>query len=156
MKISEVSSRELPKLHEIAEKYLTELNNIAGETPDPEGVKSFVNRRFSLDDEGKFIFWAIVDGSPIGFAMLHIYEDGKYAFIHDFYIIPEKRQKGYGTSFIEWLRRHLEDRGIERIDLHVGLENLTAMNFWRKQGFETVQFRMREYLKNSQHRDDIP
>jgi ribosomal protein S18 acetylase RimI-like enzyme len=111
--------------------------------------EAYFQSRFSLDGENDGLYWAAVGDHRIGFLMFRVYEDGAHAHIHDFYVIPEERRKGYGTAMVKWLLQYLDHLGVAQIDLHVRVDNPGAIEFWKAQGFDIFQYRFRRYREAS-------
>jgi ribosomal protein S18 acetylase RimI-like enzyme len=106
-----------------------------------------------VGEQDKFIYQIEVDGKPAGSVMFRIVEDGSRAFIHDFYIVPGQRRKGFGTTMIDRLLSRLGELGVKRVDLHVTLGNSPALEFWQEQGFKIIQYRLMQRLAGGRRRD---
>jgi GNAT superfamily N-acetyltransferase len=81
-------------------------------------------------------------GDPAGyivvtfvFAMEH---GGIAAIVDDFYVRPEARGAGLGTSALAAVRRACEDLGIRALRVEVGLDNEVAQAVYRSAGFEPL------------------
>ena len=46
---------------------------------------------------------------------------------------------------VKWVFAHLDNMGVERIDLDVGRDNPEALSFWQAQGFGMAGYRRRQY-----------
>ena len=64
---------------------------------------------------------------------------GLCAWIEDIYIAPEYRGKGFGTSFLAFVKNRYENR-VARIRLEAEPENVRAMAVYRKAGFEVLGY----------------
>ena len=64
---------------------------------------------------------------------------GLCAWIEDIYIAPEYRDKGFGTSFLAFVKNRYENR-VARIRLEAEPENERAMAVYRKAGFEVLGY----------------
>ena len=64
---------------------------------------------------------------------------GLCAWIEDIYIQPEHRGKGFGTSFLAFVKVRYQDR-VARIRLEAEPENERAMAVYRKAGFEILGY----------------
>lgn len=64
---------------------------------------------------------------------------GLCAWIEDIYIAPEYRGKGFGTSFLAFVKNRYENR-VARIRLEAEPENERAMAVYRKAGFEVLGY----------------
>ena len=64
---------------------------------------------------------------------------GLCAWIEDIYIRPQYRKKGFGTSFLTFVKEHYTGR-VARIRLEAEPENQQAMSVYRKAGFEILGY----------------
>ena len=83
------------------------------------------------------------DGVLVGYGMVAMSYSteagGLCAWIEDIYIEPEYRGKGYGTSFLTFVKERYEGR-VTRIRLEAEPENERAMAVYRKAGFEILGY----------------
>lgn len=83
------------------------------------------------------------DGQLAGYGMVAMSYSteagGLCAWIEDIYIEPEHRGKGYGSSFLEFVRQRYRNR-VARIRLEAEPENQRAMAVYRKAGFEILGY----------------
>ena len=83
------------------------------------------------------------DGQLAGYGMVatsySTEAGGLCAWIEDIYIEPEHRGKGYGSSFLEFVRQRYRNR-VARIRLEAEPENQRAMAVYRKAGFEILGY----------------
>ncbi len=95
------------------------------------------------DETGsRFLWWAKLDETAIGFAKTELVEDpvcDTQGDIGDFYIVRPLRRQGHGKAFVRLLFDWFGKRGVKRIRLFVRLDNPGALTFWTNEGFETVQ-----------------
>jgi len=59
------------------------------------------------------------------------------------------KRQGYGTGLINHLIEELRKRNICKILLEVRTGNKSAIQFYKKQGFEKISVRNNYYMKNS-------
>jgi len=64
-------------------------------------------------------------------------------------IDPDFKRQGYGTGLINHLIEELRKRNICKILLEVRTGNKSAIQFYKKQGFEKISVRNNYYMKNS-------
>lgn len=64
---------------------------------------------------------------------------GLCAWIEDIYIRPQYRKKGFGTSFLTFVKERYTGR-VARIRLEAEPENQQAMSVYRKAGFEILGY----------------
>ena len=67
-------------------------------------------------------------------------------------IDPNFQRKGHGTALLEHLIEELRKRYIDEILLEVRVGNKSAIQFYKKQGFEEISVRNNYYMKNSNDR----
>ncbi len=88
---------------------------------------------FGFEENGRLAGYGMV-------AMSYSTEAGGLcAWIEDIYIKPEHRGKGYGTSFLTFVKARYQDR-VARIRLEAEPENERAMAVYRKAGFEILGY----------------
>jgi GNAT superfamily N-acetyltransferase len=78
--------------------------------------------------------WYDDNGEVLAAALLAV--RGKRGWIGGFGVAPEYRGRGYATELLETLKQTARDRGVKSIQLEVLMENLPALNVYRKAGFE--------------------
>ncbi|MFH0070733.1 GNAT family N-acetyltransferase, partial [Peribacillus sp. NPDC056705] len=59
----------------------------------------------------------------------------KSVYVHQISIEDTKRNKGYGSSLMEYIYEIANDRGINLIELDYWFENSVAKDFYKKQNF---------------------
>ena len=72
-------------------------------------------------------------------------------------IDPSFKRQGHGTALLNQLIEELRKRDIGEIFLEVRAGNKSAIQFYKKQGFEEISIRKNYYTKNSKnqsHRED--
>jgi ribosomal protein S18 acetylase RimI-like enzyme len=67
----------------------------------------------------------------VGYALFRT--EPEYVYLRQFYIRPEFRRRGFGSTAIAWLERHAWGKVRVRLDVLVG--NAVAIAFWRAVGF---------------------
>lgn len=98
----------------------------------------------SLINNESFIFLLLEDNEEaLGYAWVEIREYPENAFkkgyksvyVHQISIVDTKRNKGYGSSLMEYIYEIANDRGIDLIELDYWFENSVAKDFYKKQNF---------------------
>jgi len=82
---------------------------------------------------------------------------GDTADILNIGIDPDFKRQGYGTALLNHLIKELRKRHIGEILLEVRAGNKSAIQFYKRQGFEEISVRKNYYTKNSKnqsHRED--
>ena len=72
-------------------------------------------------------------------------------------IDPDFKRQGHGASLLNHLIQELKNRNIGKILLEVRAGNKSAIQFYKRQGFEEISVRKNYYTKNSKnqsHRED--
>jgi len=72
-------------------------------------------------------------------------------------IDPDFKRQGYGAGLLNHLIEELRKRDIGEIFLEVRAGNKSAIQFYKRQGFEEISVRKNYYTKNSKnqsHRED--
>ncbi|MBA3700417.1 MAG: GNAT family N-acetyltransferase [Planctomycetes bacterium] len=72
----------------------------------------------------------------LGFAVLSVPEDAPdEANLDAFYLHPDHHRRGLGTVFMEQVVAHLDGQPRQILVLNVNRKNITAINFYFRQGF---------------------
>jgi ribosomal protein S18 acetylase RimI-like enzyme len=104
-----------------------------------EDVLAYLNWLFRRDVAGVFV--AEVDGKKVGF----VAADGNWfskregkvvGAIHELVVLPEYRNRGIGKKLLEKALEYFKERGLPLAELWVGDENIRAIEFYKKHGFE--------------------
>lgn len=96
--------------------------------------------------------YSIVDenlGSRIGIVWFATYPERPrpMAFLYDFLIFDEFRQKGYGAQAMAALEEKVRALGIETISLHVFGHNEIAQALYKKMGYRITGIHMTKEIK---------
>ncbi|WP_407311880.1 GNAT family N-acetyltransferase [Desulfosporosinus sp. SB140] len=123
------------------EKEAHKLSKESFETLLPNGVNTENHYLFSIIEPRKEI--------KIGYLWFQCSESlvAKTAFINDFYIFEEFRDKGYGTQSMEALDAVVRKLQINKITLHVFSHNKRAIALYKKIGFEDTDLIMAKYIR---------
>ena len=130
---------------EMVEHYWRELMPDADVMQGPGRRDGYFEQRFRFDGAEGRPYWTVVDGQRVGFLMVGIVKSEKRAMVQDFYVRPEDRRKGYGSTMVRALYQQLDARGVQRVDLDVRRDNPGALAFWEAQRFRIALFRLRQY-----------
>ena len=109
----------------------------------------------SIENCNNLCYYLNLNGKTIGYliAMLAV----GTADILNIGIDPDFKRQGYGTGLLNHLIEELKKRHIGEILLEVRAGNKSAIQFYKKQGFEEISVRKNYYMKNSNQlseRDD--
>lgn len=136
MQLIQATGADAPLIREMAETiWWSHYPAIIGD----EQVKFMLGKMYSLEslhsqiEEGKQLFYILVeDENPIGFIGIEPL-DSTSAFIHKFYLLQTKQRKGSGTSAFQLVLNQFPE--VKEIHLQVNRQNYQAINFYFKIGF---------------------
>jgi ribosomal-protein-alanine N-acetyltransferase len=94
-----------------------------------------------------------LNGKTIGYLIAMLVVDT--ADILNIGIDPDFKRKGHGTALLNYLIEELKTRNIGEILLEVRVGNKSAIQFYKKQGFEEILVRKNYYTKNSRNQSHI-
>jgi len=109
----------------------------------------------SIENSKNLCYYLNLNGKTIGYliAMLAL----NTADILNIGIDPDYKRQGHGTALLNHLIEELRKRDIGEILLEVRAGNKSAIQFYKRQGFEEISVRKNYYTKNSKnqsHRED--
>jgi len=109
---------------------------------DPRVRDRRFGEEFWNERESRFLWWAKLNETAIGFAKTELVEDLVWETqgeIGDFYIAPPFRRGGHGKAFARLLFNWFAQKGVKYVRLYVRSDNPGALAFWENEEFETVQ-----------------
>ena len=109
----------------------------------------------SLENNKNLCYCLNLNGKTIGYVIAQMALDT--ADILNIGIDSDFKRQGYGTALLNHLIKELRKRHIGEIILEVRAGNKSAIQFYKKQGFEEISVRKNYYTKNSKnqsHRED--
>ena len=122
--------RDIPEIVKIEEKYI----------PNGWSEKGFSDW---LENKNNVIFKAVEDGKIIGFV------NGSWvideAELLNIAVVEKSGRKGVAAMLLEALERFLREKNAEKIFLEVREQNLAAISFYEKNGFEKNGLRKNYY-----------
>ncbi|MBU0504580.1 GNAT family N-acetyltransferase [bacterium] len=91
-----------------------------------------------LAEGGRGLFLLEESGKYVGIANIYLSnENGDvFAYIAEFYILPDKRRRSLGKIFFEILVKWGKQNEVTGIKLEVSKNKEVAISFWRSLGFE--------------------
>jgi ribosomal protein S18 acetylase RimI-like enzyme len=106
-----------------------------------------------------FILIAKRDGSPVGYAMVHL-RDGSPTWpmsertgeLESLSILPDERGQGTGGALMDAVREQLRALKVTELALHVVPSNTEAIRFYERQGFDLFGLWLTSSLVRSSHR----
>ena len=107
----------------------------------PDGVASKKQHLFSIEE--------IHTGAKIGLIWFAEQQQASRpsAFIYDFLIYEEYRNKGYGKQTLAALEEKVKELEIETISLHVFGHNKAAIHLYEAVGYEITDMTMKKHVK---------
>ena len=109
----------------------------------------------SIENSNNLCYCLSMNGKTIGYLIAMLAADT--ADILNIGIDPDFKRQGYGTALLNHLIEELKKRNIGEILLEVRAGNKSAIQFYKRQGFEEISVRKNYYTKNSKnqsHRED--
>ncbi len=88
-----------------------------------------------LDDPGRGLELAIVDGAIAGFAAWYLTEDPESAKLDKLYVLPSRQRLGLGRRLIACVEDRARAAGAATLILNVNKQNGQAIAAYRKHGF---------------------
>ncbi len=84
--------------------------------------------------------------SNLGYLWVVLDEERKRCFIADIYFHPEFRRQGWGRKVLELLEIKVKSCGVNRISLHVFVNNRIAQDLYTKMGYQVTGLNMQKWL----------
>ena len=109
----------------------------------------------SIENSNNLCYCLSFNGKTIGYLISMLAVDT--ADILNIGIDHDFQRKSYGTALLNHLIEELRKRDIGEIFLEVRAGNKSAIQFYKRQGFEEISVRKNYYTKNSKnqsHRED--
>ena len=109
----------------------------------------------SIENSSNLCYCLSQNGKTIGYLIAMLALDS--ADILNIGIDTDFKRQGYGTALLNHLIKELRKRDIGEIFLEVRAGNKSAIQFYKRQGFEEISVRKNYYVKNSKnqlHRED--
>ena len=103
----------------------------------------------SIENSNNLCYCRSLNGKTIGYLIAMLAVDT--ADILNIGIDPDFKIQGHGTALINHLIEELRKRNICKILLEVRTGNKSAIQFYKKQGFEKISVRKNYYIKNSKN-----
>ena len=103
----------------------------------------------SIENINNLCYCLRVNGKTIGYLIAMLAKDT--ADILNIGTDPDFQRKGYATGLLNHLIEELRKRKIVEIFLEVRVGNKSAIQFYKKQGFEKISVRKNYYTKNAKN-----
>jgi len=103
----------------------------------------------SIENSNNLCYCLSFNGRTIGYLISMLAVDT--ADILNIGIDPDFKRQGHGTALLNHLIEELKKRNIGEILLEVRAGNKSAIQFYKRQGFEEISVRKNYYMKNSKN-----
>lgn len=139
-----VAKAEQPALRAMMRDYFVELTAFEPDAEDPDAHLDRAWPEMLADMLGRELQWIVADGQRAGFLIVRTLPDWPHtermiASIVEFYVAPDFRRGGIGTTAVETLLAEHRDRGTYFVEADILIANEPAKQFWQRLGF-AVQF----------------
>lgn len=104
--------------------------------PEKQRYSRKVFERLYRENPGLFLV-ADLCGKIIGYIIASHIED--FGHIVSIAVHPDYRNRGYGSKLLEAVEERLLSKGVKLITLEVNVSNNTAINLYKKHGYEPVK-----------------
>jgi len=81
------------------------------------------------------VFFASLDNTDIGIAAFYVNSDTRIAYITIIGVLPEYQRRGIGKELLDLVVDKAQENNMEYIKLEVDTVNISAIEFYRKNGF---------------------
>ncbi len=111
---------------------------------DIQSTKNFISTQ-------NLSFVALCDNNPVGAVVGEsvLEPSGRtspFAHLRNIWVDKDYRHKGIAQMLIETFESEAKIKGCKYVDLHVDVQNDSALNFWNKQNYNTYQERKRRLI----------
>jgi GNAT superfamily N-acetyltransferase len=143
--ITNFNNKDYPFLKEmIFGLYQEDSNSFEEKVMTEIKIKNTINRSITHPDQVKIKIFK-VNATVVGYATLTFYWSNEYnglvVILDELFILPEYRNRGISTLFINQLAQEKE---YKMIDLEVFKENTRALALYKRLGFEIID---RHFMK---------
>lgn len=112
----------------------------AGETYFKEAISNINGCFFVAEEKGVLI------GYVNGGAMDIPYRMSKYCEIQNLGVIPAERRKGLGSQLLHVFQSWARDNGFQKIYLESYIKNKSAVYFYKKHGFNSIDISLEKVI----------
>jgi len=129
-----------------------EMYNIEGYiVPSTKNAEAWLSHVLKEVEEARMEILVAQKGEEsVGFILLAYTTNERFetattmAVIHDMYVKPNHRGLGIGTMLMKECMRKAEEKGVKQVRLSVLSENVEAVKFYKRHGFNVYRYGMRK------------
>lgn len=114
---------------------------------------SLVHLRRLLAASSNYLILALLDGTPIGFAIAYAMprydRDGQMAYLYEIGVSKEHRRKGVATHMVDTLKACMADKGITSVWVGTEVENTPAVSLYEATGAKLEPLLIHEFWYNN-------
>ncbi len=156
MKIRKATIKDLETIQKLNTKLCTKEceefdGTLVPDYPLTEEVKGKLEKRILGDLSAVFV--VEVENKIIGYIVGGIQKDENYRNVKNicglggFWVDEEYRNEGVGSKLFEEFQRWCENKDTSRLQVTVSSQNLKAIKFYKKEGFEKYDVVLEKVLK---------
>ena len=145
IKLEEFDSQLVNRYREELKKYLKDVLDENGISNDNEKTEKIIEEmKQFIEDKSAIIIGAFQKEKLLGFIWGYKTNVNNKMRIHiNYFVVDEKsRKQGIGSKLIEKMYKIAKTMQIEKVELMVTAKNTTAINFYKKQGFEVERVKL--------------
>ena len=135
--------KDLPAVQRVT--WTTWLDAYSSFIPQPD-LKSYFDSHYTLEALSALVqppakngFVAVVDGEVVGYAKTFFNGEEKRFYVSSLYILPGHQGKGIGGKLMATAEEHARSFGVESVWLGVMTQNVQALEWYKKMGFEFLE-----------------
>jgi ribosomal protein S18 acetylase RimI-like enzyme len=91
-----------------------------------------------MAEENVRYFWIVAESEKVGFLAAGPFSEGDQTHLHKCYVLSEHHGRGFGSCALKILADRLRDLAVRELELRVNRNNLAAIKFYQKGGFDIV------------------
>ena len=146
---------DIDEIYNLNTEFFLVLNNLREDIYNPVGfpkifIKSMINSLNSdyivIEDDDKIVGYALIEERVSPYKDYEAFVEDRFAFIYEFVILPEYRNKGYGRKILDEAMQWAKNRGLTDIELNVLSNNYSARAFYERMGFDEFQLKLRKKI----------
>jgi len=100
-----------------------------------------------VENERESLFCIMQQHTRVGYLWYRLSDDKNWAFINDFYVLPQYRSLGYGKLAINAMEQNLVAINVDEIRLRVAANNPRALKLYEHLGFNVSGYNMSKKLQ---------